>query len=206
MRPSLTGSVLSVVMGLLLSLPSLALADELPGDSVYQVTAPLTDQDGRSLGWQDLRGRAVVVSMFYSNCHLMCPLIIASGKALQQQLSSGDRDALDLAVLSIDPVRDTPVALQEVADAHHLDPRWRLLRPRDSDVRTLAAVLDIRYRAQPDGTFNHTSALILLDRDGRVLARSEITGLQPDPGFVAEVKKYLASSQTRSPHFSRSRP
>jgi protein SCO1/2 len=194
MRPFLAAPVTSVVMGLLFSLPSLAIADELPGDSVYQVAASLTAQDGRSLIWQDLRGRPMVVSMFYSNCHLMCPLIIASGKELQQQLSTGDRDALELAVLSIDPVRDTPAALQEVADAHRLDPHWHLLRPRDSDVRTLAAVLDIRYRAQPDGTFNHTSALILLDRDGRVLARSEVTGLKPDPGFVAQVKRYLAAS------------
>ncbi|UNK49417.1 SCO family protein [Lysobacter sp. S4-A87] len=194
MRPALGGRVLSVVAGLLSSMSSLATANELPGDSVYQAAAALTDQNGRSLAWQDLRGRPVVVSMFYSNCHLMCPLIIGSGKALQSQLSASDRDALDLAVLSIDPARDTPAALRAVAEAHHLDPRWRLLRPLDADVRTLAAVLDIRYRAQPDGTFNHTSTLILLDRDGRILARSGVTDLQPDPEFVAEVKKYLAAS------------
>ena len=194
MKSSLTGPALGAAMGLLFCLPALAAADELPGDSVYQVAAPLTAQDGREMSWPDLRGRPVVVSMFYSNCHLMCPLIIASGKAVQKQLTASEHDALGLAVLSIDPVRDTPAALQEVADAHHLDPRWRLLRPLDTDVRTLAAVLDIRYRAQPDGTFNHTSVLILLDRDGRVIARSEVTGLQPDPGFVAQVKQYLAAS------------
>ncbi len=194
MRSSLIASVLSVVMGLLFSLPALAVADELPGDSVYQVAASLTAQDGRDLSWQDLRGRPVVVSMFYSNCHLMCPLIIASGKAVQKQLTASEHDGLDLAMITIDPARDTPAALHDVADAHRLDPRWRLLRPRDSDVRTLAAVLDIRYRAQPDGSFNHTSALILVDHDGRILARSEVTGLQPDPEFVAQVKKTLASS------------
>ncbi|QSX76297.1 SCO family protein [Lysobacter arenosi] len=194
MKSSPTGPALSVAMGLLFCLPALAVADELPGDSVYQVTASLTAQDGRELSSPDLRGRPAVVSMFYSNCHLMCPLIIASGKAVQKQLTASEHDALDLAVISIDPARDTPAALQDVADAHHLDSRWRLLRPLDTDVRTLAAVLDIRYRAQPDGTFNHTSVLILLDRDGRVLARSEVTGLQPDPEFVAQVKKTLVSS------------
>ncbi|HEY0505892.1 MAG TPA: hypothetical protein VGD42_20605 [Lysobacter sp.] len=94
---------------------------------------------------------------------------------------------------------DTPAALQEVAQMHRLDEtHWRLLRPGDADVRTLAAVLDIRYRAQPDGTFNHTSALILLDSDGRILARSEVTGLQPDAGFVDAVREHLAAPATAS--------
>lgn len=169
----------------------------LPGDSVYQVQATVTDQHGRSQPWQALQGRPVVVSMFYANCHLMCPLIIASGKALQGRLSAAGHDRLDFAMISIDPARDTPAALQEVARMHRLDEKhWHLLRPDDTDVRTLAAALDIRYRAQPDGTFNHTSVLILLDRDGRVIARSEVDGLQPDAAFVAAVREHLAAAST----------
>jgi protein SCO1/2 len=175
--------------------PLLAAEPPLPGDSVYQIQAVVTDQSGRSQPWQDLRGRPTVVSMFYANCHLMCPLIIASGKALQTRLEPTQRDALHFAVISIDPARDTPAALQEVAQAHRLDAdHWRLLRPDDADVRTLAAALNIRYRAQPDGTFNHTSVLILLDRDGRIVARSEVTGLQPDARFVATVRKHLSGA------------
>ena len=132
--------------------------------------------------------------MFYSHCHLMCPLIIASGQSLQAQLSPDDRAALDLAMISIDPARDTPDVLADVAKRHRLDPgQWRLLRPQDRDVRALAAALGVRYRVQADGTFNHTSVLILLDRDGREVARSQIEGLQPDPAFVASVREYLAT-------------
>ena len=73
------------------------------------------------------------------------------------------------------------------------------LRPLRFVVRTLAAALGIRYRAQPDGTFNHTSALILLDRDGRIVARSEVTGLQPDPHFVATVRAHLGDASASAP-------
>ena len=179
-----------------LCLPVTAAEPALPGDSVYQIQATVADQSGATRPWQALRGRPVVVSMFYANCHLMCPLIIASGKALQNRLTPEEYAGLDFAMISIDPARDTPAALKEVADTHRLDlERWHLLRPSDADVRTLAAALGIRYRAQPDGTFNHTSALILLDRDGRILARSEVTGLQPDASFVTAVREHLASSR-----------
>lgn len=189
----------TIVLGLTLAAASTAtLAAEapLPGDSVYQIQATLTDQDGRPLEWRGLRGRPAVVSMFYANCHLMCPLIVASGKALQKRLTPDEYASLDLAMLSIDPARDTPAALKEVASTHQLDlDRWHLLRPADGDVRALAAVLGVRYRAQPDGTFNHTSVLVLLDGEGRVVARSEVTGLQPDAAFVDKVRETLASSR-----------
>lgn len=189
----------TIVLGFAIAATStatLAAEAQLPGDSVYQVQATLTDQDGRPLAWQDLRGRPAVVSMFYANCHLMCPLIVASGKALQKRLTPAEYASLDLAMLSIDPARDTPAALKDVASTHQLDlDRWHLLRPTDGDVRTLAAVLGVRYRAQPDGTFNHTSVLVLVDREGRIVARSEVTGLQPDAAFVDKVRETLASSR-----------
>ncbi|MCF7221126.1 SCO family protein [Marilutibacter chinensis] len=183
---------------ILFALPALSAAvdDNLPGDSVYQVQAQLTDQAGRVRPWRELRGRPTVVSMFYANCHLTCPLIIANGKALQAQLSPHEYASLDFAMLSIDPERDTPEALMEVAEVHRLDPgHWHLLRPEQSDVRMLAAVLGIRYRAQPDGSFNHTSALILLDGDGRIVARSQVAGVQPDPGFVVAVREHLSATR-----------
>ena len=52
-------------------------------------------------------------------------------------------------------------------------------------------MLGIRYRELADGEFNHTSALVLLDSQGRVLARTERMGSQPDPEFLAVVRKAL---------------
>lgn len=47
-------------------------------------------------------------------------------------------------------------------------------------------------RALADGEFNHTSALILLDADGRILARTELVGTRPDPEFLAAVRRAAA--------------
>ena len=65
-------------------------------------------------------------------------------------------------------------------------------RTDEKGVRTLAALLGVRYRVLADGEFNHTSALILLDAEGRVVARTETLGSKPDPVFLAAVRKTLA--------------
>ena len=59
-------------------------------------------------------------------------------------------------------------------------------------MRAVAGVLGIRYRQLADGEFNHTSELVLLDADGRVLARTDKVGSRPDPEFLAAVRRALS--------------
>jgi protein SCO1/2 len=165
----------------------------LPGDSVYQLPATMTDQAGRDFDWGARRGRTQLVAMFYTSCPYVCPLIVDSGKAIEHALPPAELARLDILLVSIDPVHDTPAALKQVADKRGLDPaRWTLARPQPDDVRALAGVLGVRYRQLADGNFNHTSALVLLDADGRVVARTERVGSVVDPEFLAAVRAQLA--------------
>lgn len=167
-------------------------AKPLPADSLYQLTLPLTDQDGRTADWGTRRGQPQLVAMFYTSCQFICPLIVDSGKAIERQLDATQQRKLGILLISMDPKRDGPKALKAVADKRKLDPaRWTLASPRQDDVRSVAGLLGIRYRLLADGEFNHGSALILLDADGRILARTEKMGSQPDPEFVAAVKQAL---------------
>lgn len=164
----------------------------LPRDSVYQLPLRLTDQAGRSADWRTRRGKPQLVSMFYTSCHYICPLIVDSGKAVEKSLAPAQRQRLGILLVSMDPARDTPAALQSIVDKRRLDTaRWTLASPPPGEVRAVAGVLGIRYRQLADGEFNHTSALVLLDADGRILARSEQVGSRPDPDFVAVVRRAL---------------
>jgi len=194
-------SFVSLLLGLALGMPAMLHAADtpaapaaaaLPGQSLYHLQVALTDQNGRSVPWASLRGRPQLVSMFYGNCHLMCPLIIENAKAVQKQLPADQRARLDVAMLTLDPVRDTPVALAEIAQRHRAPDDWRFLRPAEGDVRALANLLDVRYRFREDGSINHTSVLVLLDADGRVRARSEVQGMVPDPALMAGIEAVLA--------------
>ena len=167
----------------------------LPGESVYRLPIQLIDQNGKEFAWADHRGKVRIVSMFYMSCPYICPLIIDSGKAVERQLTPAQLQQVGIVLISMDPKRDTPIALKSVATKRKLDPaRWTLASPAPGAVRSIAAVLGIRYRALADGEFNHSSALILLDAEGRVLARTEKVGSQPDPEFLAAVKRVTSAS------------
>lgn len=171
----------------------------LPPDSVYQLALPLTDQAGRTADWRALRGKPRVVSMFYTSCQYICPLIVDSGKAIEHQLSPAERGRIGIVLISMDPARDTPTALRKVFDKRGLDAGgWLLASPPAADVRAVAGLLGIRYRQLADGEFNHTSALVLLDAEGRIVARTEQVGSKPDPEFVAAVRR-AANGKPRSP-------
>ena len=167
-------------------------AAALPGDSIYQLQLPLTDSNGQTRDWRALRGKPQLVTMFYTSCKFICPLIIESGKAVERQLTPAQQKRLGIVMISMDPARDTPAALKKIADQRKLDgSRWTLASPRAGDVRAVASVLGIRYRLLADGEFNHSSALILVDAEGRILARTEKIGSKPDPEFVSAVRKAL---------------
>ena len=162
----------------------------LPRDSVYQLPLVLTDQAGHAADWRTRRGAPQVVAMFYTSCQYICPLIVDSGKAVDKSLTPQQRARLRILLVSMDPKRDTPAALKNIVDKRQLDTtRWTLASPPQGEVRAVAGVLGVRYRELADGEFNHTSALLLLDADGRILARTEQVGSTPDPAFIAAVRK-----------------
>jgi len=166
----------------------------LPGDSVLRVPANFHDQSGKPFTLAQRRGSVQLVTMFYSSCPYACPLIIDTGKGIDHALSAGERAKLRVLLLSLDPKRDTPAKLSALAGKRKIDTaRWTLGTSDEGGVRQTAAALGIRYRQLANGEFNHSSVMILLDADGRILARTEKIGPQPDPEFLAAVKKALRS-------------
>ena len=155
----------------------------LPGDSVYQLRLALTDQAGAAATLDRYRGAPVLISMFYGSCPHVCPMLIATMQRYERELPEAQRGKLRVLMVSIDPARDTPAKLTEVAGRHRVDlGRWTLARTDAASVRKLAAVLNIQYRQLPDGEFNHSTVITLLDADGRAL-RQTSSMLRPDVEF-----------------------
>jgi protein SCO1/2 len=97
---------------------------------------------------------------------------------------------LGVVLISMDPARDTPAVLQKTVVARGVDgEHWLLAAPPAAKVREVAGVLGVRYKQLPDGDFNHSSVLVLLDAEGRIVARTEKIGSVPDPEFLAAVRK-----------------
>jgi protein SCO1 len=162
-----------------------------PADSLFHVDPPLETAAGRSTSFAATGGRVQIVTMFYASCPMACPLTIETLKNVEAQLPVAERAELGILMVSVDPERDTPAALNALATKRRVtDSRWTLARASVADTRKLAAVLGIQYRAMGTGDFDHSSTLVLLDRHGRVLARSNKLGV-PDPAFITTVRKAL---------------
>jgi protein SCO1/2 len=197
----IAATLLMLVACALAGMQATASDRQLPQDSLFRMDAPFSDQDGTTFRLAERRGRPQLVAMFYTSCRYVCPLIVDSAKGVEHALSPDERGRLDILLVSLDPARDDTAALRTVFDRRKLDAeRWTLARTDAQHVRTLAALLGVRYRALADGEFNHTSMLVLLDADGRRLASSSALGAKPDPEFLAAVRKALApASPTPSP-------
>lgn len=184
----------SMLLGILLvtsTAVTAAALDALPGDSVYQLSIPMLDQDARAFDFASLRGKPRLITMFYTSCPYMCPLIIDTARMTERELDESQRTRLAVLMVSFDAKRDDPATLKSQAEKRRIDTkRWTLARTDAANVRKLAAILGIQYRQLDDGEFNHSSVLILLDADGRIAARSEIMG-KVDPEFVAAIKGML---------------
>jgi protein SCO1 len=162
------------------------------GDSVYALSASLVDQRGRPVGLDLFRGHPVLMSMFYATCPDACPLLIADLQRIERELPPRIKADLRIVLVSVDPGRDTPEALQALARARQVDEsRWRLLRAPEDTVREIAALLGIKYRRLPDGSFNHSSVITLLDPNGVILVRDEAIG-----GSHATLLRSLRAAQS----------
>jgi protein SCO1/2 len=182
----------TLLIALLLCSPAQAeTAAPIPGDSIYQLDLPLVDQDGVAHTLPSLRGQPRIISMFYASCPYMCPLIIDTARMTERKLDPKQRKKLPVLLVSMDAKRDNPAALKALAEQRKIDTReWTLARTDAANVRKLAAVLGIQYRELDDGEFSHSSVLILLDAEGRIVARTETMG-KTDPEFVEAVRKVL---------------
>lgn len=171
-------------------------AKALPGNSVYQLSAQLTDQDGHAFALDARRGQPMLVSMFYNSCKFVCPMLMDTMVLTEEALKPQERAQLSMLLISFDPARDDVKSLKGMAESRQLDAtHWTLARTDEASVRKIAATLGIQYRLLPDGEFNHSTVLVLLDGEGRVVGSTRKMGAR-DPAFIKLVKKTL---QTTSP-------
>ena len=156
-------------------------AGPLPEASVYRVDAAWTTDAGDALALADLRGGHVALALVYTSCGMACPTIVRDMTTLGEAAGT----PLRYVLVSIDPEHDTPERLRAFREAYRLGDDWTLLRGTPDDVQTLAAVLGVRYRTDPNGTIAHSNLITLLDAGGDVVARQEGLGTDPAPAVAA---------------------
>ncbi|MCL4235530.1 MAG: SCO family protein [Deltaproteobacteria bacterium] len=164
-------------------------AEAATGESLYALEKKLVDQRGTSIGLDVYRGHPVLVTMFFGHCRDVCPMQAARIKAAIDSLGTEERKPLRVLMISLDPSRDTPPALATLAKTYGVDtPDWTFATASEDDVREIAAALGIRYVRLPDGSFNHSAVVTLLDEGGVIRGRAD--------GLTAPLAPLLARSKS----------
>jgi len=150
--------------------------------SLYDLPIPLVDDHGVARNLDSFRGHPLLVSMFYGSCESACPLITSELKHIEKQLPESAKNGLRILMVSFDPARDTPAVLAHLKLEREVDgTRWTFASASDDASRDLAALLGIRYRRLDNGSYFHSSAIVLLDAEGRPQARLDGLGNDVSP-------------------------
>jgi cytochrome oxidase Cu insertion factor (SCO1/SenC/PrrC family) len=141
----------------------------------------LTTQQNDRLWLTQLRGRAVVLAFGCTACGA-CPDVVARLKDVAQGLGDAPGRRVFFALVTVDPVHDSPTVLREYGRAHGLRaPAWILLtedRPGQTDVVARRFGIEIRRAA---GRTESSCAVTLIDGAGVIRARYEPASLGPLP-------------------------
>ncbi len=147
-------------------------SEPLSGTSIYNLTSGWTNQDGKRVVLESLRGQPVVLAMGYTRCKDICPMIVADMVAIEDRAKEASLKGIHFAFFSVDSDIDTPERLTAYARDRGLDPaHWTLYQGDDKAVRELAAALGVRYRRDASGGFDHSAIITILDADGRIVAQ-----------------------------------
>lgn len=149
----------------------------LSSDSLYQLDATFVTDAGQPFLLAELRGRPVVITMFFASCTYACPMLISDMTRVRDALPNDIRDEALLVLVTFDVERDTPAALHQFRKERLLNDSWVLLSTDEAGVRELAALLGIKFKREADGQYAHSNLLTVLNREGeRVHQRNGLTG------------------------------
>ena len=147
---------------------------------------------GGALDRDALAGRWTLLSIGFTNCPDVCPMVLANLAAVAAEIQSrsGPEAVPRVVFVSVDPARDTPDYLFEYV--RHFDERFVGATGEKAAIDTLIKSLGGFYRLgrkDKDGfyTVRHTAEIYLLDPDVRLHGR-----FQPPLNPKDAAKRYLA--------------
>ncbi len=127
------------------------------------------DAKGAALALEELRGRPLVISMIYTSCSHVCPMLTQRlGRAVAEAQRVIGADRFSVITIGFDTRNDTPMRMAAFARAQGIDlPNWRFLSGDEATVSALATELGFTYRPSAGG-YLHIAQTTIVSGDGRV--------------------------------------
>jgi protein SCO1 len=148
----------------------------------------LTDQSNRPFDTAEKLTNTVWIANFmFTNCPGPCPRMSSQMKQIQTALTG---TGIKLVSITVDPERDTPKVLADYAAFYNARPGiWYFLTGDQADLNHLSK--DAFKLNSVDGTLEHSTRFVLLDRKARIRGyylSSESTEI---PRLIADARELL---------------
>jgi protein SCO1/2 len=169
-----------------------AIGREVPADYRF------TDTDGRTVTLGGLRGTPVVISLIYTSCYNVCPMVteyLAEVVAMARKVLG--QDSFRVLTIGFDAANDNPVRMRQFALERDIDdPAWRFLSGDPATIAGLARDLGFSWVASVKG-FDHMTQATVLDREGRIY-RQVYGDRFPPTALVEPLKELVFSTPPRA--------
>jgi len=160
--------------------------------SVATIGGPfrLTDQNGRTVSDQDLKGHPFLVFFGFTHCPDVCPTTLFEVSEILRSLGP-DANGTRALFITVDPERDTPSVMKDYVS--NFDPHVWGLTGDPAAIAAVAKAYRVYYKKVPlDGggyTMDHTAIVYLMDRNGRFVAPFNLK--RSAEAAAADLRRYL---------------
>jgi protein SCO1/2 len=160
--------------------PALTNAPIVLSNQVPLLDYKFTNELGRTVSFNDFKGRAVAFTFFFTRCPLpeYCPRLMKNFAGATEKLRTYPDAPTNWHFLAItfDPAFDTPTVLRDYAQRYRYDSsHWSFLTGDSNRIAELAQASGVYY--EPDGTFfNHNFRTLVLDAAGQLQMSFPIGG------------------------------
>jgi protein SCO1/2 len=131
----------------------------------------LTDQNGRTVTDQDLKGKPFLVFFGFTHCPDVCPTTLFEVSEILRTLGP-DADRVGALFITVDPERDTPGVMKDYLSS--FDPHLSGLTGDSAAIAAVAKAYRVYFKKVPleqgSYTMDHTAIVYLMDKNGRFVS------------------------------------
>lgn len=148
------------------------------------------DTLGQPFSLQQLGGKPMILSLIYTSCHHVCPLITKNlEKTVAIAREALGEDEFNVVTIGFDWRIDTPEQMRVYASSRGIDTsNWHFLSGDENAIAAITRNVGFHYAASAKG-YDHLSQTTVVDAGGRVYR--QIYGQDFEPPALVEPLKEL---------------
>ncbi|WP_314955153.1 SCO family protein [Bradyrhizobium cosmicum] len=185
-----TAFAASLVVGLLIMFWAMGGVSKVAQPASIGGPFQLTDQNGKAVTDNNLKGKPTLIFFGYTHCPDVCPTSLFEISEVLRAMGK-DADKVNAVFISVDPERDTPATMKDYLSS--FDPHLEGLSGDPAEIAKVITSYRVYAKKVPtkdgDYTMDHTALIYLMDRDGRFVSPFNLKRTPEEA--AADLKRYL---------------